>query len=158
MLCLVPIQLIFDKYTFMYQFLLLCATFVPLLICKIASRFRLVSVEFILPLTTFCRGLTALMLRRHLASKLDCFHPALKWAFDFFGLSLFLTDAILFRGNFYVVIFIVIPIYMFFVGVQLTNTYKYVGICNNVTKNSEALSYILQVTATIPAFYGLFTQ
>ena len=116
-LCRTPMQLIFDKYTFMYQFLLLLATFVPLLTCKIASRFRLVSVEFILPLTTFCRGFTAMMFRRYLISKLTCLHPALKWAFDFFGLSLFLTDAILFRGNFWVVIFLVIPIYAFFVGV-----------------------------------------
>lgn len=99
-----------------------------------------------------------MMFRRYLTSKLTCLHPALKWAFDFFGLSLFLTDAILFHGNFWVVIFSVIPIYAFFVGVQMTNKYKYFGTCDNVAKHSEVLSYVFQTFVTIPAFYGLFTQ
>lgn len=135
---------------------MLLATFVPTLVCTIAARFRLVSVEFIFPLNVTCRAIAATLLRKRISAKVACISPALHFTFDFLSGGLLVADAALFRGNFLVILLVVLPIAASFFAWRLSFQNKSIGMCQDDNRNELFMSYFLTCFVLFPTFYGLF--
>ena len=76
-----------------------------------------------------------MLLRTHFANKRnqnqnDCISPALEYAFDYLSLGLFITDTILFRGNFWVLVFVVVPTFSGFSIRKQTAGLENLAICS----------------------------
>ena len=91
---------------------------VGLIIPVVIARFRLVATELILISTVLCRGLALYFMLKYHTPKLPCVPIIYEIARKYYGFTLMTTDLILFRSNFFTMMFVALPIHIFLAGLN----------------------------------------
>jgi len=89
---------------------------VGLIIPVVIARFRLVATELILISTVLFRGLAMYFMLKYHTPKLACVPIIYEIARKYYGFILMTTDLILFRSNFFAMMFVALPIHILLAG------------------------------------------